>query len=320
MNPRSLKKFELFEPATVEEACNLAKELGKNAKFLAGGTEVMSCWGCRSFHLNCHGTAKIPKILRCFGDAKKPKSLINIKKIKGLKNIEPKNGVIEIGALVTLGDLFDSPVLNGNLSFIKESVRYIGATEIRNMATVGGNLLSQGPSAGLALPLLCLNATVLVGTQNGSKIVPLETLYADENQKGFFRITNGGMLVKVIIPISDGNLGGAYQRMNVMHSMMSPSIAIACVTIELSEIDDVCTDCRLVIGNINRFPHRARKAEDSLRGKPMNSSVIENVARLSVEGIESFSDGRGNAEYRKEVAVVMLRRALHESFKLAKER
>ena len=118
MNPRSLKKFELFEPATVEEACNLAKELGKNAKFLAGGTEVMSCWGCRSFHLNCHGTAKIPKILRCFGDAKKPKSLINIKKIKGLKNIEPKNGVIEIGALVTLGDLFDSPVLNGNLSFL----------------------------------------------------------------------------------------------------------------------------------------------------------------------------------------------------------
>jgi len=238
-----------------------------------------------------------------------------------LKNIQlnKRRGLIEIGALVTLDELFDSPVLDGKLSFIRESIHWIGATEIRNMATVGGNLLTQGPSAGLALPLLCLDASVLVGTERGSKSVPLEALYPNEDQKGFFGMPTGEILLKLVIPILDGKTGGAYQRMNVMSSKMSPTIASACAIVKLSESDTVCNDCRLIVGNINRFPRRAKKAEDSLRGKHLDSSIIENAARLSVEGIKSFSDVRGDEEYRREVAVVMVRRTLHEAFEVVKK-
>ena len=153
---KPLRMFELLEPRDLKEASTVLRERGGNARILAGGTDLMACWSGRTFRAGCYTAGIEPGVLRCFGKPKKPKTLINIKSIRGLQGVQRKDKTLRVGALSTLNELMESSHLENGLSSVRDIVSKIGSVEIRNLATVGGNLFTHAPAAGLAPILFCL--------------------------------------------------------------------------------------------------------------------------------------------------------------------
>ncbi len=312
---KPLRMFELLEPKSLKEASSMVKKGRGNAKILAGGTDTMSCWSGRTFHVGCYTKGIEPKVLRCFGNPKKRRVLINIKGIRGLKGIKKGRQTVRVGALTTLNELMESPLLNTGLAFLKGVIRQIGSVETRNLATVGGNLFTHAPAAGLAPILLCLEAKGIVSDGTKKQQIPLEDLFGGFRKLGELpRLQGGQILVEITIPELKPSSGVRYEKTNVMVSSMSPPVASAAAMLRLNPRKKIVEACRIFVGSCRAsYPHRSKEAEGYLINKPFEDAILREAAEMAVAGLEPISDGYGSAEYRMRVAGVMVRRALEKA-------
>ncbi|GAI28983.1 unnamed protein product, partial [marine sediment metagenome] len=134
-------RFEYHAPASLDEAVELLERYGKEAKILAGGTDL------------------IPQIKQ---RQTEPKHIVNIKGIPELARIKETDGGIDIGALARLRAIELSPLMKEKLPLLVEAAKTVGSVQIRNMATIGGNICNASPSADMATPLMALDAEVHV--------------------------------------------------------------------------------------------------------------------------------------------------------------
>lgn len=317
MNP--LRMFELLEPKDLKEAGSMLKKGGDNAKILAGGTDTMSCWSGRAYHVGCYVKGIEPMVLRCFGSPKKPRVLVNIKGIRGLKGIKKNGQTVRVGALTTLNEMMESPLLNDGLAFLKGALGKIGSVETRNLATVGGNLFTHAPAAGLAPILLCLEAKGIVSDGTERQRILLEDLFGGFRKKGELpKLAGGQILVEIIIPGLRPGSGVGYQKATVMVSPMSPPVASAAAMLRLNSQNKMIEACRILVGScIPSYPHSGSKAEAYLINKPFENETVREAAEMALVDLRPISDGYGSAEHRSLVAGVMVRRALEEAGRMA---
>ncbi|MCL5960545.1 MAG: FAD binding domain-containing protein, partial [Chloroflexi bacterium] len=153
----NLPEFVHFSPKSVQEACALLATYGKEARVLAGGTDLLV-------------KMKHRRAL--------PRYLVNIKRIPELSYIRYENGEgLRIGALTTMEDLKSSPVVRREYPMLHQSVSYMGTVEIRNRATIVGNICNGSPSAETAPALIALGAKVRIVKGDGERIVPVEEFF-----------------------------------------------------------------------------------------------------------------------------------------------
>lgn len=316
---KPLRMFELLEPRSLKEASSMLNKGGDNVKILAGGTDTMSCWSGRTFHVGCYTKGTEPVVLRCFGNPRKPRVLINIKGIRGLKGIKKKGKTVQIGALTTLDEMMESPLLNDGLAFLKGVLRKIGSVETRNLATVGGNLFTHAPAAGLSPILLCLDAGGIVSDGTRKQMVLLEDLFSGLRRSSELpKLSGGQILVEIIIPQLKPGSGIGYQKATVMVSPMSPPVSSAAAMLRFDSKNRMIKSCRIFVGScMPSYPHRANKAEAYLINKPFENETVREAAKMALAGLEPISDAYGSAEYRSLVAGVMVRRALEEAGHMA---
>ena len=232
--------YDYRKPQSLKEVFSLFKEYGPKATLIAGGTDVM---------VKIRNTKKAPEVL------------ISLRGLKDLRYIRKNNGY-HIGALTTHRMLEQSDLVKTELSALHDGASEVGSVQIRNVATVGGNICNAAPSADTSGPLLALDATVVLEGPEGRRSVPIADFFT-----GTYRTVRKAeeVLVEFQIPAEMEGFGSAYWKHSRRKAMELPLLGIS-VALKLSENKEI-SDARISLTVAAPTPIRAYKAEEFLKGK-----------------------------------------------------
>ena len=278
-----MSKFEYLMPSTIDEAISLMVSRGERAKFVAGGTDVMV-------------KIKEGKIT--------PQYLVSLRRVQGLDQITYKEGELRIGSLVTHRMLELSPVIRKEFPILMDAVTNIGSVQIRNVATIGGNIVNAVPSADGAIPLITLGAQVRIRGPKGERSMALEDLYIGPGQT---LLEPGEILLEFVIPKLLPRTGAAYVKHTRREAMELPLLGVA-VLLSFAEDLATCTGARIGLGVLAPTPMRARNGEAVLKGQKVTEDVLRNAGKAAAEECKARDSIRGEAWYRREMVEVLVPR------------
>ena len=281
-------KFEYLDARTVEEACSLLSQYGNKAKLIAGGTDLLVSMR----------RAKIA-----------PVYVINVKAIPNLDYIHHDGDGLRIGALATLSEIENSPLIRDRFPMIGDSARQIGTPQVRNVGTLGGNLCNAAPSADMAPPLIGLGAKAKLKGPKGERAVALEHFFTGPGET---RLQVGEMLIEIQIPHQPPHTQGVYLKLPARTAIDLAVVGVA-VVVTLDTKGANILDTKIVLGAVAPTPIRARQAEDVIRGKAIDEGLTEEAAKIAAEEAKPISDVRGSASYRKEMVEVLTKGAIRQA-------
>ena len=278
--------FDFYQPASLQEASRLLKENGPGGRFLAGGTDLVIAMKEKGLV---------------------PKYIVDLKRIAGLSGIrEQGDGSIAIGALTTMREIETLPVITKKYPFLSQSAAEVGSIQIRNRATVGGNMANATPSADVAPSLIALNATAKIVGANSDRTVPLEEFFRGPGQTV---MTSDEILTELSIPKTGPRLVGEYIKFSPREMMDLAYVGVA-VAYNLGDSDKKCDGVRIVLGAVAPTPIRAKRAEAALEGQVLTDALAEKVGQIAAEEAKPISDVRSSADYRRAMVGAMTKRAL----------
>jgi len=285
-----------FKPASLEEALSILEDYKGKARIIAGGTDL---------------------ILQLMNKEILLEALVDISHLRQLRYIREENGQVKVGACSTHTDLCESPLLQEKVPLLSEAAGSVGSLQIRNVGTVGGNIINAQPAADTAVALMALNATVKVVSPSGEKQMPLEELYSPAGGSTLNPCRE--ILTEIAFaPLLKNKAGGAFERLARRKAVALP-IFNTSVVIWSEENKKTLTQARIIMGPVALVPFRAKKAEEALRGCfPGRESFLRAAELAADEAKPRDSRFRGSAAYRKEAARVMVFRALTKAWDILK--
>lgn len=287
-------RFEHYhEPATVRECIELVSHYGPDGCLLAGGTNV---------------------VVKLRSRAVRPKAVINLGFVEGLKNLERKNdGSIEIGSMKTLREIEQSDALIDEFDVIRQGAGHVSSLQVRNVATLGGNSCNASPAADTVPSLIAMEAVARIIGPGGERLIPLEDFFEGP---GITVLKTGELLIGFHVSSPPPLTGGSYKKYAIRGDV---DLSIVGVAARLTlDNDHRVQRARIVLGAVAPTPLRARKAEGSLVGRISDEKVIEEAAWAAAEEAKPISDQRATAQYRREMVRVWARDAIHEAFQKAR--
>lgn len=281
-----LPQFELIVPETLEEALEVLYRLGPQARILAGGTDVL---------------------VQMRGGQSRPRYLVDIKKLDQLRGIQlaPEQGLM-IGALTTHRELELSPLIRDKFAVLHDGVSRVGSVQIRNRATIGGNICNALPSADSAAPLVALGARVRLRSLKGEREVALEEFFLGPRQTV---LTPGEMLTHIMVPGADGAGAGAYIKFTRRKAM---DLALLGVAFYLETEADVitCRRARIALATAAPTPIRIKEAEAVLVGQALTDSrILQEAGEVASRMARPRSSWRSSENYRRHLIKVLVPRA-----------
>ena len=282
---RRLPEIEYFFPKTIKEAFSLLEGYDGKAKVFAGGTDLLSKMKRRELA---------------------PKYLIDLNGIPDLRLIKyEKEKGLRIGAATPLNEIMESSVVSKHYPILTEAVSKMASTQVRNIGTIGGNLCNAVPSADAAPPLIVLGAQLKLISFQKERMVLVEDFFKGPDRT----ILNPSELVSEIqIPPPLSGARGTYLKHTLRREMDLAIVGVA-VYLALDSKRQICKDVKIVLGAVAPIPLRAKKVEETLRGKALDDDLIEGVARMAAEEAKPIDDIRSSAEYRREMVKVLMKRA-----------
>lgn len=235
-----------------------------------------------------------------------PEILIDVTKAEDLKGISAESGYLSIGAAVTLTEIAASPLVKRYFPSLAQGCGTIGSLQIRNSATLIGNVVSAQPAGDGAMALAPLNPTFNVCSANGEHTATIGEMYA-----GFARSTVDHcrqLVTGVRIPLPQDGEAASFVRLELRKSLSLPMLNCAAM---LHCEDKKVVWARVTMGPVGVGPVRASAAEAYLAGKALTDKVIAQAGRLALDNANPRSNPlRGSREYRLETLPVLVRRAL----------
>ena len=280
-------KFDYYEPKSLNEAIEILSKYGSDAKILAGGTDLL--------------------ILIKMG-VLKPRCIVNIKKISDLYGIREQGDQLIIGALTKLRTLEKSKVIKENFTALYEAVKSMASVQIRNMATIGGNLCNASPAADTAPPLMVLEAKLRVISIEGEKTIDVREFFLGPRKTILKR---NELLKEIMVPVYK-DYGYSYMKLGRRNSFTLSIVSVASlVKVE----DNVFSDVRIALNSIAPTPIRAFSVEKYLVGRKVAIDSIKAASKLVAKDISPITDIRATAEYRRDMAIVLTYDALKVALK-----
>jgi CO/xanthine dehydrogenase FAD-binding subunit len=280
-----MRKFTYLIPKTLDEAISLHKSHGERAKFIAGGTDVLV-------------KIKEGKLA--------PDYLISLKHIIGQDRpfLSQETGELYIGAFVTHRMIEKSSLVQRNYPIVHDAVKNIGSVQIRNVATIGGNLVNAVPSADGAIPLIALDGKANIYGAKGQRSVDLLRFFLGP---GLPDLENGEILTEVVIPPLLPRTGSAYVKHGRREAMELPMLGVG-VLLSLAEDRRTCVKARICLGVAAPTPIRVLQAEKYLTGKTIDEKLLAEAGKLAGEESKVRDSIRGVAWYRREMVGVLVKR------------
>ncbi len=306
-----MKKFDYFKPKTLKEALTLFAKYGEKTKWIAGGTDV---------------------IVMIKQKTMAPDVLISLRGIPGLDQIK-FNGSLSIGPMVTHRAIEKSEVIRKNFSAITDATDYLGSVQIRNVATIGGNICTAAPSADTATPLLVLGTQVKIKHMKGQRTLPIEEFFRGPGETV---LKPGELVQELLIPKPLPNTGSAYYKLQrrlaldlpilgvsvllsldknrvTCSDMLCTASPISSILHKMEEDEIVCKEVRIALGVVAPTPLRAVKAENLLRGKKLSDELLEEAAETAAREAQPRDTVRGEAWYRRDMIKVLVKRMAMKS-------
>lgn len=286
-----MRRFELSTPDSVEACLEALARKGADAKVVAGGTDL------------------VPQMKN---GVIKPALVVDLSGLPALRSLEAGAGGLRIGAAVTARALEQDARVQSRYTSIAEGGALIGSVQVRNLATVGGNLCNAAPSADMAPPLVAMEAVAVIAGPKGRREVPLDQFFT-----GVRRTVLGPdeLLLEFKVPAPAARSGGQYLRHTPRREL---DIAVVGVASQLTLTDGVCAKARIALAAVAPTPVRATAAEQALEGKPVTPEAIERAAELAVSAANPISDQRGSAAFRLHLVQALTRRTLTTALERAR--
>ena len=279
-----MRRFEIALPHSVDDCLKILTERGPEAKVVAGGTDLL------------------PQLKNAL---LKPSYVVDLSGIAALRTLAHANGSgLRIGASVTARAVELDERVRFTYASIAEGGALVGSVQVRNLATVVGNLCNAAPSADMAPPLLALDAEAVIAGPGGQRRVPLASFFTGVRRTV---LAPNELLVEITVPAPGPRSGGNYLRHTPRREL---DIAVVGVASQITLTDGVCGKVRIALASVAPTPVRALAAEQALIGQPITLALIERAAALAVEAARPISDQRGSADYRRHLVQVLTRRTL----------
>jgi CO/xanthine dehydrogenase FAD-binding subunit len=278
-----VRRFELALPRSVDEALRVLSERGSEAKLLAGGTDLL------------------PQLKN---GLLKPSWVIDLSGIERVRMLRADSSGLRVGAAVSARTLERDATARKTYTALAESGALVGSVQIRNLASLGGNLCNAAPSADMAPPLLALDAEAVIASPRGERRVPFTDFFTGVRRTV---LAPDEILLEIVIPTPGPRSGGHYLRHTPRREL---DIAVVGVASQLTLSNGTCSRARIALAAVAPVPLRAREAEQVLEGKPVTPQSIERAAEVAVGAATPISDQRGSADYRRHLVRVLTRRTL----------
>jgi aerobic carbon-monoxide dehydrogenase medium subunit len=301
-----MRRFDYLKPKTLSEAFDLLKQHGQKAMLIAGGTDVIVM-------------AKQKKI--------SPDILISLREIPGLDHVH-YDGNLSIGSLVTHREIEKSELIRKQFSALTDAADVLGSIQIRNVATIGGNICTAAPSADMGAPLLALGARLNIKSAKSERTIPIDQFFTGPGETV---LDHGEILTGIEIPNPLPNTGSAYWKHQRRQALDLPILGVAvlislnkamftcpdllCTTSSISTVlhsleteELVCEEIRIALGVAAPTPIRTKKAEDLLRGKTISDELLGQVAHAAADEARTRDSLRGEAWYRSDMIKVLVKR------------
>jgi carbon-monoxide dehydrogenase medium subunit len=279
-----MKEFDYVRPASLEEACAALVCDDGSVKPLAGGTDLL---------------------VQMKDGGLRPRGLVSLRDVPGLRFIRLEDdGSLEIGAATTLAAIENSAEVLERFPAIAEAASFIGSVQVRDRATVGGNLCNAAPSADTASILIAYGASATISNGRAERTVPMEEFFTGPGQTV---LRPGELLVKITVPpVPANSFGKYYKTFRSAMDCCTVGVAVCAVFGDGGAVADV----RLVMGAVAPTPMRAPTCEGLLRGRVLDDELIAQAGQQAAEEIRPIDDVRASAAYRRVLADVLTKRAL----------
>ncbi len=284
-----MRGFEYLSPQTIPEALQLLSSHRERARILAGGTDLLV--QMRSREVN-------------------PQYVIDLKRVRELQGLRHSpDGGLSIHALTRIADLCPVDALRGAFSILREAAQTIGSMQIRNRATVGGNICRAAPSADLVPALLVLEARLRVRSADQERWISLGEFFRGP---GRTVLEPHELLAEIRVPPPPPGGAGVYQKLGPRQTTDLATVGVA-VFLRMNSDADTCQDIRIALASVAPTSRRAREAEKILAGNALTPSSIDHAARLASLEANPITDVYGADWYKRQMVEVLTKRAILEA-------
>lgn len=274
-------EFDYKAPSTIDEALSAIAEAGDDGKVIAGGQSLLP-------------------VLRMRLNA--PEVLIDLRKVDELRGISDDGDTITIGAMTSYQDVLDDAGVAEHLLLLHKVVETIADPQIRHRGTLGGSVAHADPAGDVGAAVLALEATMVIRGSGGEREVPATDFF-----RGLFdtAVDDGELLTAIRLPKHTG-WGAHYEKfVRVAHQW-----AIVAIAATVKADGGTITEARVGLTNMGDRPLRATAVESALAGASATEDAVRQACASVAEGTSPPSDLNGDADYRKQIAPVLTRRAV----------
>ena len=282
-----MSALELYSPTDLNDALRFIEHKDGKVAVIASGTDLIPRMRKRQIS---------------------PSVLLDISAFtEDLRYIRQAGGTLRLGALTTVTDLLESPTFDGELSAIREAATLFGAPQVRNVATVGGNVCSAASSEDLIPVFMALDASLKLVSAKGERTVPLRDFIVGKRET---ILKTSEILAEVSFRLPEGHSWTAYEKLGRRNMLIIAMVNEAlCLTLE----DDLRTirSARIALNRVSgKIPSLAVRTSEFLKGKGVSDETVAQAQKVLASELSLTSDFRGSGAYRAEVAQVYLKRLI----------
>jgi carbon-monoxide dehydrogenase medium subunit len=287
-----LPKFDYHEPRTLSEACEMMAEFRERARLMAGGTDL---------------------IVNMKKGVVSPEKVVSLGRIPELAGVESSDGFVGIGACLKVSEVCRSGEGLSDFCALGQAAQGLGSPLIRNLATIGGNLVSARPAADLPPPLMAYDAGVILQSASGKRKVSLQGFFQGP---GKTLMEPEEILTEILIEKPPPRSGAAYWKLGFRKALEICIVSVACF-VSLESEGERIDSARIVLGAVAPTPLRAVKAETLLVGEKPDEALFFRAGEAAAGESKPITDLRGSADYRRAMVAVLTERTLRIAFEKA---
>jgi carbon-monoxide dehydrogenase medium subunit len=287
-----LPQFTYHRPADLGQALAVLALHGPAAKIVAGGTDLL---------------------VNMKRGSLKPAHLVDVSGLAELRTRETQGGRLRLGANLTAAELArgegkDIPIV------LARGAGALGSPQVRNRATLGGNLVTARPAADICVPLLALGASAVLAGPQGQRETPLRGFFLAPGQTA---IAPGEILTGVVIDPWPGIVAGAYCKLGLRKALEIALVSVAC-QISLDPVTKTILRAGISLGAVGPTPILSSGAAKALEGGTGGEEALAAAAQAAAADARPIDDHRGSAAYRRDMVEVLTRRVLEEALAQAR--
>lgn len=282
-----MRSFEYYRPRDLEEALKILDQNGPGVTLLSGGTNVLVDW--RSGIIS-------------------PKFLMDIFHLRELRFIEDHGDLISIGSTTTMKAIASSSTIRSFATFLGEAASQVGSPQVRNRATIGGNIVSASPAADTLPPLLVLETTLCLKSLHEERQVSLASFLRGAKATG---LRDNEILVSIRFPKPSAEAIGRFVKFGRRNALAISVVNIALLLVQRNGVKEI-GEARVALGAVGPKAFRVGQVEDFLFGKTLEPETIREAAEMAAYQCRPISDIRANAEGRRKLVKVLLEEVLSQ--------